>query len=154
MPVPIQLRPVQSEDLDVIFEQQRDPESVAMAGVKARDREAFDAHWRKIRAEPTNRLFVIESQGVIVGNMGSWLADGRRLLGYWIDRAHWGRGIATAAVTEFLAQEPDRPILAHVAKHNVGSRRVLEKCGFTIVDEGLVTDLGGDPFEEFVFRID
>ncbi|MDQ3660597.1 MAG: GNAT family N-acetyltransferase [Actinomycetota bacterium] len=27
------------------------------------------------------------------------------------------------------------PLRAHVAKHNVGSLRVLEKCGFKIVGE-------------------
>jgi RimJ/RimL family protein N-acetyltransferase len=27
-----------------------------------------------------------------------------------------------------------------VARHNVGSRRVLEKCGFTLADEGLASD--------------
>ena len=44
------LRAVREEDLPAIFEQQRDPASVAMAGVPGRDREAFDAHWERLLA--------------------------------------------------------------------------------------------------------
>ena len=59
-------------------------------------------------------------------------ATGKREVGYWIDRAFWGRGIATTALTAFLRLEQTRPLYAGVAKHNVASIRVLEKCGFVI----------------------
>ena len=42
----------------------------------------------------------------------------------------WGRGLATAALGEFLVELPDRPLHALVSTDNVGSIRVLEKCGF------------------------
>ena len=32
-----------------------------------------------------------------MGNIGSWEHDGERHVGYWISRAHWGKGVATAA---------------------------------------------------------
>lgn len=38
--------------------------------------------------------------------------------------SYWGRGIASAALAEFLGHD------AFVAVHNVGSICVLEKCGF------------------------
>ena len=45
-------------------------------------------------------------------------------------RAFWGRGVATEALSAFLGLEPVRPLYAGVAKHNVASIRVLQKCGF------------------------
>ena len=68
--------------------------------------------------------------GLVAGYVSSWEQDGKRLVAYWIGREHWGKGIATAALSEFLVLEPMRPLHAWVAVHNVGSIRVLEKCGF------------------------
>jgi RimJ/RimL family protein N-acetyltransferase len=48
-------------------------------------------------------------------------------------REHWGKGIATRGLSEFLMLEPIRPLHAWIAIHNVGSIRVLEKCGFRTV---------------------
>ena len=43
---------------------------------------------------------------------------------------------------------------AHVAKHNVASLRVLQKCGFTIVEEEPPRSGGlGDDGEELVMRL-
>ncbi len=55
-----------------------------------------------------------------------------RLIGYWFGREYWGKGVATRALAEFLQGMTERPIHAHVAEHNGGSIRVLEKCGFTL----------------------
>ncbi len=49
-----------------------------------------------------------------------------------VDRAFWDRGVATAALSAFLGLEPIRPLYAEVAKHNVASIRVLQKCGFKL----------------------
>lgn len=70
--------------------------------------------------------------GEVVGSIGSWEADGERAVGFWVGRAHWGKGYATAALGAYLDVDPHRPMYAHVADHNVGSRRVLEKCGFVL----------------------
>jgi RimJ/RimL family protein N-acetyltransferase len=43
-----------------------------------------------------------------------------------------GRGVATQALAAFLGLEPVRPLYAGVAKHNVASIRVLQKCGFKL----------------------
>lgn len=51
----VALRPVNDADLDALFEQMRDPESVRMAAFTAKDpddRAAFDVHMAKIRASP------------------------------------------------------------------------------------------------------
>ena len=46
----------------------------------------------------------------------------------------------------FPAREREA-FMAHVAKHNLGSRRVLEKCGFTVLGEDRFSY--GTPEEEF-----
>jgi RimJ/RimL family protein N-acetyltransferase len=129
------LREVHEDDLDVLFEQQREPEAVAMAVFPAREREAFDAHWRKIFADDSLLAWVIEVDGEVAGNVVSWEQDGRRLVGYWLGREFWGRGLATAALAELVQELGTRPLHAWVAATNGGSIRVLEKCGFVRVGE-------------------
>ena len=57
-------------------------------------------------------------------------------LGYWLAEPFWGRGIMTWAVREmcreaFAAFDIVR-IFAEPYAYNTGSRRVLEKAGFTL----------------------
>ena len=124
------LRDPTDTDLETLYEFQQDPQSHQMAAFPPREREAFFAHWRKIRADETAIAQVIELDGEVAGDIGSWEADGRREVGYWVGRAHWGRGIATRALRLMLQRIPTRPLYAHVAVGNAGSIRVLEKCGF------------------------
>ena len=124
------LREVIDSDLPIFFEHQRDPEAVRMAAFPSRDRDAFVKHWAKLRREPSNIIRTIVCDGQVAGNIGSWIAENRRLIGYWIGREFWGRGVATAALAAFVTEFKERPLHAFVATHNVGSIRVLEKCGF------------------------
>ena len=122
-----------------------------MAAFLARDRAAFDAHWAKnILGNPAaiNRTIVVD--GEVAGNIGSWLQDGVRLVSYWIGREHWGKGVATRALAAFLDVVTERPLRAHVVKHNVGSIRVLEKCGFAFEREER-WELAGEVVTELVF---
>jgi RimJ/RimL family protein N-acetyltransferase len=57
-------------------------------------------------------------------------SNGKREVGYWLGQDFWGKGVATAALTEFLREETTRPLSAHTTTENVGSQRVLLKCGF------------------------
>ena len=128
----IQLRNVEAEDLPLFFEHQRDPIAVAMVAFNSRERAAFDQHWAKLLADDSLLKKTVTVDGEVVRNIGSWTAEGRREVGYWIDRAFWGRGVATEALSAFLGLEPVRPLYAGVAKHNVASIRVLQKCGFEL----------------------
>jgi RimJ/RimL family protein N-acetyltransferase len=47
-----------------------------------------------------------------------------------------------------------RPLMAHVARHNIGSRRVLEKCGFTVIGEDKYTNPAGVEVAEFVLKLE
>jgi RimJ/RimL family protein N-acetyltransferase len=141
----VSLRPVEPADLPVLFEHQRDPVANVMAGVPARDRPAFTAHWERILADPTVVVRAIVADGRLAGNVVSFERDGRREVGYWIERELWGGGIATAALAEFLRVETRRPLYAGVVRQNGGSLRVLEKCGFAAC---------GDDGDRILLRLD
>ena len=146
----VRLRNVEPDDLPVFYEQQLDPDATRMAAFPARDRAAFDAHWAtRILGNPAAITQTIVVDGQVAGNIGSWPQDGDRLVGYWIGKEHWGKGVATRALAAFLHLVTERPLRAHVARHNVGSIRVLEKCGFTLEREERV-EAGGDGVAEVV----
>ena len=144
MPTTILLRDVIASDLPIFFEQQFDPIANQMAAFPARDRDAFMAHWAKILADDKNILKTILYGDQVAGNIVSWEHDGEREVGYWLGRAFWGKGIATQALALFLQQVTMRPLVAYVAKHNLASIRVLEKCGFTIAREDQGLSSAGD----------
>jgi RimJ/RimL family protein N-acetyltransferase len=74
--------------------------------------------------------------GRVAGNVVSFQRDGKRKVGYWVGGEYWGKGVATDAPSQFLGHaEVGRPLRAALAKHDVGSIRVLEKCGFTVLGE-------------------
>jgi adenine phosphoribosyltransferase len=133
------LRDVIDSDLPVFFAHQLDPEANYMAAFVAKDpanREAFNAHWKRIRGEPSILIRTVLCEGDVAGSVLSYEEDGRPEVSYWLGREYWGWGIATWALDEFLrVVNRKRPIYARVAKDNLASRRVLEKCGFLIIAE-------------------
>ena len=147
------LRDVTESDLPIFFEQQLDPDATEMAAFPARDREAFMAHWVKILANNSVIVKTILFDGQVAGNIVGFEMDGKREVGYWIGKEYWGKGIATKALAAFLDQVQTRPLYAYVAKHNIGSRRVLEKCGFTVVGEDQFSNASGEVVEQFVLKL-
>lgn len=148
----VRLREVAEDDLPTFFEQQLDPDANRMAAFTARDREAFTAHWARILGDETVTARTILMEGDVAGNIVSFERSGQREVGYWIGRRYWGRGVATEALSQFLGQMRERPLLARVAENNVGSIRVLEKCGFTISGhEKAPGTAPGQEIEEIVF---
>ena len=143
------LRPVEAGDLDTFYEHQRDPEANRMAAFPARERAAFDAHWQRILADEAVLVRTIVWNGEIAGNVLSWPRPDERLVGYWIGRDYWGQGIATRALAAFLDELTTRPLHAHVATSNLGSIRVLEKCGFALAGSGETQD----GVQELVYRL-
>src|SRR5688500_17779888 len=135
MSIEILLRDVIKSDIPILFEQQLDPDATAMAAFPSRDRDAFMAHWAKIMADDSNILKTILFDGQVAGNIVGWESSGEWEVGYWIGKEYWGKGIATQALLLFLGFVKTRPLYAHVARHNIGSRRVLEKCGFKVILE-------------------
>ncbi|WP_307136045.1 GNAT family N-acetyltransferase [Streptomyces aurantiacus] len=152
----VALRAVHDSDLPVFFRQMNDPESIRMAAFTAKDptdRDAFDAHWKRVRASTAvNRTVLVD--GDVVGSVAVYGEPGEREVTYWIDRAYWGRGIATAALRALLAEVPERPLYARAAADNPGSLRVLEKCGFRVTgqDRGFA-NARGEEIDEVVLTL-
>lgn len=155
----IVLREIEDRDLDVLFEHATDREAISMAAFISADfddRDAYHARWAKIRRDPTTTNRVIETDGRVVGHIASFDLDGKREVTYWIGRQHWGKGIATQALREFVTRiEVARPLHAGAAADNAGSIRVLEKCGFTRVGVGSGFAHGrGEETAEVLLRLD
>lgn len=151
----IQLRPVRESDLPILFEHQREPEANEMAAFPARDRDAFMVHWAKILGNETLVAMTVVVDGCVAGHVGCWTQNGQRLVGYWLGKDHWGKGVATQMLSMFLRLVGDRPLHAHVAKHNVASIRVLEKCGFAFCSKSTVAPgEAADGIEEWEFVLD
>lgn len=136
----VMLRDVTEADFEVLYAFQADPEASAMAAFPSRDLPAFLEQRRKIAATPSVIDKAIVTEGVVVGSIGSWDEEREREVGYWLGREYWGKGYATAALRAFLQIDQHRPLHAHVAEHNVASRRVLEKCGFVLARSELADD--------------
>lgn len=153
----VALRPVEDSDLDALFDQMRDPESVRMAAFTAKDpddRAAFDAHMAKIRAAPDTTVLAVTRDGRLVGSIGHFLMDGDTEITYWIDRSVWGQGVASRAVALLLDTIEVRPVYARAASDNLGSLRVLQKAGFAIIgtDNGYASARDAE-IEETILRL-
>ncbi len=130
----VRLRPVEPADLPAIFQMQLDPEGNRMAMVKPRNAEAFRAAWEGNFNNPLVVPRVIVSGGSpMLGLISCFQRDGLDYVGYWIEREHWGKGLASRALTLLLEEVTRRPLYARVAATNPASLRVLTRNGFTEV---------------------
>ena len=115
-----------------MYEMQLDPESNRMGVTIPRSREAFDARWAKVLGDPANTTRAVLLDGQVVGYVSCFPMGGEDHVGYWIDRAFWGRGIASRALHLLLQEVAMRPLIATAATGNGASLRVLQKCGFVV----------------------
>ncbi len=99
----------------------------------------FISEYRK--KKPQFITLAIEIDGEVVG----WISannfnDHSCAIGYWLAEKHWGKGLMTKIVKQFVRaifkKYKFKRIEAHVYGHNIGSMRVLEKCGF--IKEGVL----------------
>ena len=153
----IELRDLDDDDLDAVYEMMRDADAVAMASFTADDpddREAFDAWIARERSTAAVRLHVVTENGGFAGTAATFTVDGDREVTVWIARNAWGRGVATSALRLLVAREPERPLYARVAAHNVAAIAVLEREGFTEASRGpeFAPGLGRD-IDEIVFAL-
>lgn len=119
----------------------------AFGAVDPSDRAVFDAKWARILANPSLTVRAIVLDGTspggevqlrpLAGSISLWRdpdLPGPEVT-YWLGRAFWGRGIATAALRLFLGEIAVRPLFGRAAAANEGSLRVLEHCGFVRIGE-------------------
>jgi RimJ/RimL family protein N-acetyltransferase len=155
----VRLREVEQDDLPTFFEQQLDPEAIRMAAFTVADpsdREAFDAKWQRIlgNEETTTRTIVVDDE--VAGSVSKYRdpdLPGPEVT-YWLGREFWGKGVATLALAGFVEVVKERPLYGRCAADNVGSRRVLEKCGFVFVreDKGF-SNARGEEIAEVVLEL-
>lgn len=152
------LREVHDSDLPVFFRQMNDPEALRMAAFTAKDpadRDAFETHWRRLRSSPDVLPRTVLADGDVVGTAAVYGEPGEREVTYWVDRAYWGQGVATAALRALLAEVPERPLYARAAADNAGSLRVLHKCGFRETARATgFAQARGEEIEEVVLRLE
>lgn len=138
----IRLRPWRAGDLDALVRHANDEQ--VSRGTSDRfpfpytmaDGEAFLAG-RVI--DLSGPVFAIEIDGEACGGIGARRFQGERAvaaeIGYWLGRAHWGRGVMTRVVSVFAPWVSDAldvlRLQATVLDFNAGSARVLEKNGFS-----------------------
>ena len=153
----ITIREVECSDLKTFYEHQLDPEAIRMAAFVAKDpkdKVAFDTHWNKILNSPQNTTRTIVADGRVAGHIACY-PDGERIeVTYWLGREFWGRGLATQALNRMLHLVVDRPIFARAPADNIGSIRVLQKCGFKIIGKNKDFANGrGEDTEEYILRL-
>jgi RimJ/RimL family protein N-acetyltransferase len=151
----IALRKTTPEDLEQLFLFQLDPEACYLAAFMPKDhdnKEAYIAKHTPFLSDPTKTTRTILVNGIIAGSVSKFIMEGDAEITYWIDKQFWGQGIATKALTEFLKIETTRPIYGRVAFDNIGSQKVLEKCGFVKIgtDRGFANARQGE-IEEYIF---
>src|SRR4051812_32050228 len=101
-----------------------------MALTIPRTRQAFDSHWARALDDPGIIARTILVGAALAGYISRFPTDGQDHVGYWIDRAYWGMGVASRALHLLLREVGKRPLSAAAATSNGASLRVLQKCGF------------------------
>jgi RimJ/RimL family protein N-acetyltransferase len=154
----ITIREVESSDLETFYQHQLDPEAIRMAAFIFRDpkdKAAFDAHWKKILNVSQNINRTIVSKGQVAGYIACFPNGEHMEVTYWLGKEFWGKGLATQALNKMLHLVVARPIFGRAAADNIGSIRVLQKCGFKIIgtDKGFANGRGQET-EECILRLD
>jgi RimJ/RimL family protein N-acetyltransferase len=101
-----------------------------------------DEWWANIqtRAFPKQGLWRMlalkgDASRTAIGNVGLCPRDGSWQLGYWLAEDHWGKGLMSEAVLKAAEHVKvtwaPQEIISGAFTDNPGSRRVLEKAGFT-----------------------
>ncbi len=145
------------EDLHTLFLFQVDEEANYLAAFTAKDpsnKTAYLEKYTKFLTDHTIHMRTIKANGEIAGSVAKFVMEGEAGITYWIDKKYWGQGLATRSLNQFLQIETIRPICAHVAFDNYGSRRVLEKCGFVKTGAGKgFANARQTEIEEYIYHL-
>ena len=134
----VTLREVREDDLSVFHAHEQDPAAAWRAAFTSPTRGELVAYldfWHtKVLADPSNvsRTVLVDERPA--GYVLKFPMFGKPSVAYWLGREFWGRGVATRALRAFLNEVHERPLAARVAADNHASLRVLEKCGFNVID--------------------
>ncbi|MCD6361942.1 MAG: GNAT family N-acetyltransferase [Armatimonadetes bacterium] len=143
------LRALTLDDAEDIFAYASDPEVVrylpwehhrSLEDSREFITRTLEAHEAGARAEWG---MVLKESGRVVGTCGfcAWAGgSGRAELGYCLGREHWGRGLVTEAARRIVRYGFEDCMLNRIEAvcdvDNIGSARVMEKCG--MIFEGVM----------------
>jgi len=153
----VTLRPTTPSDAPALFRMESDPVARHMAafgGEEPATLAPYQARWERMLADKAVTSRTVLWNGQVAGYVVQFELFGQPSVAVWIDRELWGRGIATRALSLFVAETPMRPLFARVAKDNVGSRTVVERCGFKVIgeDTGFARNRGTE-LTELIYRL-
>ncbi len=150
------LREVVDSDLPVFFQHLRDPQAAALAAIDPNDQHAFQKRWANLRRDEQAVPRTIEDAdtGEVLGYIIGFHDGSDFRVEYWVDRAHWGQGVATGALAAFLEEVDHRPVYARTPRHNEPAGVVLKRNGFNLVGENTgYSDESRQVMDELIFRL-
>ena len=133
------LRLVKVSDLDLLAVLEGDPDVKEFFPDGTRDRVKTEemikrfTTWFAEKGLPCFLLFDLAS-GEFIGRAGFGITEnGETEVGYVLHKKFWGKGYASEAVTKLLEYARENIdvdyIIAYADIRNIGSTRVMEKCG-------------------------
>lgn len=130
------LREVTGDDIDIIYRWANDP--VTRQNAFNSDQIPYETHkawFAKMLADKDVVAFILEDEGVAVGQIRYNLDGDTALISYSIDAGQRGQGLGTSIVR--LGEEKlinmlskDISLIAQVKKSNVPSMKVFENCRY------------------------
>lgn len=144
-------------DLETLFLFQLDKEANQLAAFTSKnpsDKNAYINKWTRLLSDEKINVRTILLNREIVGSIAKFEMNGNAEITYWIGKEFWGKGIAGSALKRFLEIEKARPIYGRVAFDNLGSKKVLENCGFSEIgiEKGFANAREKD-IEEIIFEL-
>lgn len=153
----ISLRKTTLEDLGTLFVFQADEEANYIAAFNVEDPNDKDAYmnkWSKIITNPSVNMQTIIVDNDILGSVIHFDIMDETNVSYWIDKKHWGKGIASASLKAFLDTTDKKVLYARVAYDNIGSQKVLENNSFNRIGEEVGYAYGRQKeITEYVYQI-
>ena len=159
----ILLRPWLESDAPALFKYASDPEVGPRAGwpphksVEESLEESLEIIRTVFRDATCSWAIVLKETGEAIGAMGYGPScqcnlparEGEPLIGYWVGRPYWNRGICSEALRLMIDHiRQTTEIKSLISGHfidNPASGRVMEKCGFVPTGETVVDpDQGSD----------
>lgn len=155
--IEIELRQTNPNDLETLFLFQLDEEANCLAAFTSKnpsDKNAYIEKWTRLLSDEKITIRTILLKKEIVGSIAKFEMDGNAEITYWIGKEFWGKGIASSALKNFLEIERTRPVFGRIAFDNLGSKKVLENCGFSKIGiEKGFANAREKEIEEFIYEL-